>query len=89
MLDCFAPNIEFSLSNLKYISDSLEDSSLSDSKKELIGNYLFAKLVHVLNKKMKRDDFKKIKQKLRIQVTKVYLLNNSNQLATANILVFV
>ncbi|RNA30671.1 hypothetical protein BpHYR1_003028, partial [Brachionus plicatilis] len=73
MLNRFAPNIEFCLSNLKYLSDSLEDSSISSSKKELLENYLFSKLVHVLQNKINKDNFEKIK--LKINGTKI---ENSN-----------
>ncbi|RMZ95733.1 hypothetical protein BpHYR1_054178, partial [Brachionus plicatilis] len=73
MLNRFVPNIEFCLSNLKYLSDSLEDSSISSSKKELLENYLFSKLVDVLQNKINRDNYEKIK--LKINGTKI---ENSN-----------
>lgn len=74
-LNRFVSKIEFCLKNLRYISDALEDNSLSNSKKELIENYLFSKLVAVLQNKMNKENFEKIK----LEIDKTNIENSSDK----------
>lgn len=74
-LNRIAPTNLFCLQNLEFISNSVQDAALSSSKKEIIENYLFSKLVGVLQNKLKKDYFEMIK----LEIVKAKIENSSHK----------